>query len=294
MEVFEEIITMYRENQISLKEAADKVIGVIYKNPLYFKLDKMTEDQRSDFILRIYSKAEQIIKAYDPSKSLFTTYLATSMMTIRKSQYKSLFKEAAQQKACEEYAEEEYLLNVADEESEYTIEQKPIDRRKLPDDVRAYLTSCLPKIPDSTKIMMLALKSEHFITAEHIHKLHAVTGLKEKEILEMFLKLRNTIQKKKESYIHRKELHNQSYILKKRFSFMLENMDKKTNYYETIKKSNKYQEKNWKKQTEMIKSANSIIPSNSDVSKILGISDPQIRRLQNFIEGFEKSHRKKH
>lgn len=294
MKTLEDIIQMYRNSTITLKEAADRVIEVIYKNPLYFKLDTLSDDQKSEFILIIYTKIQQIIETYDPSKSLFKTYLVTSMLTIRKSLFKTTFREIAQRRACEEYAEEECMINIADDEPEYSYEQKTFDRKNLPEDAKRYLTSCLPKIPDSTKIMMLALKSEHFITSEHIHKLHEVTGIKEREILDMFLRLRSTLYKRKRTFLHHKELQNKSYILKKRSVLMLESIDEKTNLYETLKNSTIFQDENWKKQTEIIKSLRTIIPSNSDITRILGISDPQIRRLQKFIDGFSKPPRRKH
>ena len=99
MIILEEIIRLYREKAITLKEAADKIIEVIYKNPHYFMFEKMHEDQRSEFILLVYSRMEQIIQTYDPSKSLFRTFLVNAMLTIRKSMFKTFFRESAQRKA---------------------------------------------------------------------------------------------------------------------------------------------------------------------------------------------------
>lgn len=293
MEVLEEIVRLYREKVITIKEAADRVIEFIYKNPQYFRFENLQDDLKSEFILAVYSKIAQIIETYNPSKSLFRTYLVTTIITIRKSLFKSHFREMAQLEACNEYAEEEYNMNIAEPEPEYENELKQLDRKNMPEDVKKYLTSCLPKMPDSTKIMMLALKSEHFIKAEHIQKLHEVTGIKENEILDMFLKLRGVLYKKKTNYFHHKELQNKSYILKKRSAYMLNNLHEKTNLYETLKNSTRYQHETWKRHTEIIKSLHTFVPTNHDVSKVLGISDPQIRRLQKFIEGFQPSKKKK-
>ena len=142
--------------------------------------------------------------------------------------------------------------------------------------------------------MMLALKSEHFIKPQHIHKLHKVTGIKETEILDMFQRLRNTLDKRKMNYIHHKELQNKAYILMKRTSFMLDNIKDKTKLYDSLKSATHFHNETWKRHTEILKSLHTIVPTNGDVSKILGLSDPQIRRLQSFIEGFERTVRKRH
>ncbi|MBO4705242.1 MAG: hypothetical protein J5647_05845 [Spirochaetaceae bacterium] len=293
MEALEETVKKYRNGDITLKQAADKVMEIIFKNPRYFYMGNMPEDCKSEFILRVYTKLEHIIETYDPSKSLFRTYLVFSMQPIRRSLYKSYFQNMAENKAYEEYAAEECSMCAAEEDIEYGENLKQLDRNTIPENVRIYLTSCLPKMPDATKIMMLALKSEHFITSEHISKLHNVTGINEDKILDMFLKLRGTLYKRKKSYHHHKELQNKSYILKKRSMFLLETVEKKSNLYEIIENSKRFQNETWKKQMEKIKSIRTITPTNSEVARILGISGDQIRRLQKFIEGFSSFPQKK-
>ena len=286
MGALEEIVKKYRHGDITLKQAADKVMEIIFKNPRYFFMGNMPEDCKSEFILRVYTKIEHIIKTYNPSKSLFRTYLVFSMQPIRRSLYKAYFQNMAENKAYEEYAAEECSMYAAEDEPEYGDNLKQLDRNKIPENVKVYLTSCLPKMPDATKIMLLALKSEHFITSEHISKLHNVTGINEDKILDMFLKLRGTLYQRKKSYYHHKELQNKSYILKKRSVFLLETVEKKSNLYEIIEKSKRFQNETWKNQMEKIKSIRTITPTNTEIARILGISCDQIRRLQKHIEGY--------
>ncbi len=283
MKNLEEVIREYREKRITLKEMADEAIEAVFKNPCYFKLDRMHEDERSDFIMYVYTKMNQIIETYNPNISSFRTYLANFINSMLRSWLRIYFRKQAHEKAIEEYAITEYAVTVSDAEPEYEIEEHEHKQTPLPDNVKRYLRSCMKRIPDSTKIMMLALKSEHFINSSHIKKLQKATGIPEEKILDMFLRLQGPLYKKKLLFNHHRELQNKSYILKKRSSLLLESTGDNSYMREQLKKSKEFHNDSWKRYTDKLRRLKIIIPSNLEIAKILGISSDQIRRLQKFV-----------
>lgn len=290
MKILEEVISQYLDKCITLKEASDKTIEAVYKNPFYFRLEKMQEDDRSDFILYLYSKTEQIIQSYKPELSSFRTYLASFIKSMLRSWMKIKYRKEAQSKAIEDYALTEFTVSVSDTEEEYEIENDSYIKNfsEMPLRVRQYLRTCLKKIPDSTKIMLLALKSENFINASHIRKLHKITDIPEEKILDMFLKLQGPLYKKKLLFNHQKEIQNKSYILKKRSGLLLEKTDEQSNFFTQLEKSRDFHDEIWRNQTERLKKTRFFIPSNMEISKVLGITSDQVRRLQKCLRNLEK------
>ncbi|MCR4940303.1 MAG: hypothetical protein K5930_09400 [Treponemataceae bacterium] len=291
MKVLDEVIHQYLEAHITLKETADKTIEAVFLNPSYFRIDKMTEDDRSDFIIYIYPKIQGIIKTYNPKISSFGTYLTSFVSSMLRSWLKMNYKKQAQVKAIEDYAFSEFAINVADSEPEYEVEKSrslKLDS-EIPATLKRYLRSGLKRIPDSTKIMLLALKSEYFLNSSHIEKLQRMTGIPEEKILDMFLLLQVHLYKKKRTYDHHKELQNKSYIMKKRSNLLLDSAEENSCFFEQLKKTKEYHDSLWKKHTESLKKLKICIPSNTEITKILDITTDQIRRLQKHIKDIVES-----
>ena len=291
MKQLEEIIHQYFEKRITAKEVADKSIETIYKNMCYFGIHDMDEDDRSDFITFFYSKLEQIIQFYNPSKSSFRTYLRGSinsnLMTWKKVKYKLQAKE----RVVEDYVIDEYTLNIADigneyvpEQSDYNFEPDDSVQPQIPSKIKKRLNSFCKKLPESTKLMILALKSVSYIKPSHIHKLHQLTGIEEEEILDMFLKLQGSLYKKRLLYSRQKEYQNRSYILKKKSMLLLEKTSENSCFYASLKKAIEFYDKRWKFNTERLKKSRLLTPSSAEIARVLGLEANVVRRIQHFAQ----------
>jgi hypothetical protein len=291
MKQLEEIIQQYLEKRITSKEAADKSIEKIYKNMSYFGIHDIDEDDRSDFITFFYSKLEQIIQFYNPTKSSFRTYLrgsiSSNLMTWKKVKYKLQAKE----RVVEDYVIDEYTLNIADIENEYVTDQSDCNfepdnsvQVQIPSEMKKKLNSFCKKLPESTKLMILALKSVNYINQSHIHKLHQLTGIEEKEILDIFLKLQGSLYKKRLLYSQQKEYQNRSYILKKKSMLLLEKTSENSYFYNSLKKAIEFYDKRWKFNTERLKKSRLLTPSCAEIARVLGLEANIVRRIQHFAQ----------
>ena len=284
MKQIEDVIQQYISKKITLKETIDKTIEKIFRNMPYFGIQEMDEDDKSDFITSVYTRLEQVIKSYEPDKSSFRTYLRGFVHSYYLSWTKQKFKKQANISAIEDYVTEEYEFFAADVEEEYTaeVDKKATHQESL--EVKKKLQTSLKKIPDSTKLMILALKSANFIQPAHIHKLHLLTGIDEQKIFNMFLQLQGSLYKKKRMYAQQKELQNQSYILKKRSLLLLEKANKDSFLYRSLKKAVKFHDKRWRLNTEKLKNSKLLTPSSSEIARILGLQNSVVRRIQQLAQ----------
>lgn len=291
MKQIEEIIQQYLEKRITLKEATNKTIEKIYMNMPYFGIHEMDEDDKSDFIMFVYSKLEPVLQSYNPQKSSFRTYLRSFVQSYLLSWSKIRYKKEAKEQAVKDYVIEEYAFNIADIEEEYAngsndyaLESDCNTQAKIPTTIKNQLNACCKNLPEATKLMILALKSANFIRAPHIHKLHQLTGIDEEEILSTFLKLQGSLYKKRLRYARKRELQNKSYILKKRSLFLLEKTKEDSYFYSSLKKAIEFHDKRWKMHTEKLKKSRLLTPSCMEIARVLGLQAHLVRRIQQLAQ----------
>jgi len=291
MQQIENVIQQYMEKSITLKEAVDKTIEKIFKNMQYFGIKELDEDDKSDFITVVYTKLEHVIKTYNPEKSSFRTFLRGYIRSYFSSWLKGKCKRQAKSHAVEDYFIEEYEFHAADVEEAYSVDNENREfysetskEAKIPKKVRTDLNSHLKKIPESTKVMILALKSASFIKPSHIRKLHEITGIDEEKILSMFLQLQGSLYRKKLLHTQQKEMQNLSYILKRRSLILLEKANKDSFFYNSLKKAVEFHDKRWKANTERLKKSKLLTPSCSEIARVLGLETSVVRRIQKYAQ----------
>ncbi len=291
MQQIENVIQQYIEKSITLKEAIDKTIEKIFKNMQYFGIQELDEDDKSDFITVVYTKLEHVITTYDPKRSSFRTYLRGFIRSYFSSWLKGKYKRQAKSHAVEDYFIEEYEFHAADVEEAYSVDNEsheiysePQPDNKISKKAKSELNTHFRKIPESTKVMILALKSANYIKPSHIRKLHEITGIDEDKILSMFLQLQGPLYRKKLLHTQQKELQNLSYILKRRSLLLLEKANKDSFIYNSLKKAVEFHDKRWKANTEKLKKSKLLTPSCSEIAHILGLETNVVRRIQKFAQ----------
>lgn len=286
MQELEKVIQLYRDGVISEKEALNRTIEAIWQNPQYFKINRLQEDNLSDFIIYLFPRIERSLSIFDPELSSYRTFISGIVTSCLRTWYKNHYKKKAQRMAIDEYSIEEYMLEAAEAEESYNPEHNLEDKIQLddiPEEAKKFLFSMHRKIPPVTKIMVLMLKSQHYLTPSLIGKISKATGVKEEKLLDMVLIIKQKVFRKEKDLSHNKEMQNMSYILKKRSELLLNSINSESHIYENIKLSNKHQDEHWKLSSRTLRSSGGVAPKNIDIAHMLGLTPAQIRRLQKTI-----------
>lgn len=247
----------------------------LYTHLRQFKLDYVTEDIRSDFIVALYPRFEKIITQFDAHKASFKTYLCSvvrlSYRTFTRNRYgyearqKVYESEEATRLLCIESERFEtpggYSL-VHEEEVAYVVNKTLGEAHKM---------SKKKKEIHARKIFLFACKSGSFLDDTSIAQISEFSGYTENYIKTKLDVVRNECHRKNEATKLTVEKQNGYYIRSRRCLYEMKYLDKTSTRYNSLEKEYRYCIKRWIIIRMQI-SKQSRSPSNRYLSVTLGLS----------------------
>ncbi len=259
--------------------AREKAIGALgeflYLHLHRFRLDYVTEDTRSDFIVSLYPRFGAIIDQYDSSRASFGTYIRS----IVRLSYRTFTRARYGYEARQKVYEMEEVTRLLSTDPERVPEEKR--HREVCDAQVAYVLSKTLKKSlamskkkqeiHGRKIFLLACKAGIDLDDSLIKKLADSSGFTVEYLRTNLDRIREKCLKKSEQLQYISEKQNSFYIRCQRCLYEMKYLDKDSSRYLALEKEYRYCRKRWTAIREQ--AAKQIrAPSNRYLSSALGIS----------------------
>ena len=259
------IVSNPKKTEKQIDMAAVQLMAYLHRNPDVFRLSRISEEERSDFIYSMYSCFRHICKEYEKARCPFVPYLQKTVYQRFISWRRACLKDYAMyQSIINEYAGN-YELYACESEPEYGADQGS----------ESFLMSSYRK----EDLLVIALKYCYYLSARSIHKLAELTGMPLEKITDCIMKLNKVVKPKQEIYESKMTCLSRCYMLKKRYSFELERM---SDLYGVqagrVLVSYNVQKKKCGKLRKEVSSLR-VFPSNSAISRVTGIPYRQVTRI---------------
>ncbi len=274
------IYEKYLTNQCNTRLAVNDLLKAMYAYPGFFQLDSFSDEIRQDFMVFIHPHLYQIIDGFDSRRSSFATFFNYCLSNEKKRFFKQFYRHKARTEALTEYLEEEFQPNAADTDyhnqlfapdsfittSEYEIHSiKDIERYIPKFGINKHLS-------DTTKLLILTLKSCHYITDRQTEKIAELTGLSADQLQNLIDSAEKSLECRLKRIVHTKNKLNQTYISRKQLLWQLHATHDGTAFYHELQNDIKTLEQNLKKYTKEIKELPPATPSNKTIAQLLHIS----------------------
>ena len=266
----------YKKGECSAHDAINIILTEIYNNKAYFRLDKLDEDNFSDYLIYLQERLPRFLDLYNPEISKFSTYIRKICMTQLRSWYRKHYRAYARDMALTTYALEEGLSNMTAEDAEevYADSTSPEES-----EYKTFLEQTNHKIPIQTKIMMLALKSASFLTSSHITKICRLAEISEDELYEKLDIINNKLDAKLERQRHMLQLQNEAYIIKKESDIQMSFLNPDSSHFRTAEISRNFHDQLWKRRMEKTRTTHDVYPTNTLVSEVLDVPLGQVTHV---------------
>lgn len=277
MKEMEKAVLSYKKGECTQQKAINAVLSAIFRNRSYFKLEKLNDDNFSDYLLYFQERLPRFMDMYDPEKSLFRTYIRKICMTQLRSWYRRFYRHYARDMALTTYAIEEGIstLTSADYETPFSADETDSTSNELID----FLKQINKKIPIQTKIMMLALKSASFLTPGHITRICQIAEISEDELLHKLEIINSKINVKIKRQQHLLQLQNEAYIIKKESGIQMSVLNPDSSHYRDAEVSRDFHDKLWKSRIDRTRATHDVYPTNSLVSEVLDVPLGQVTHV---------------
>lgn len=280
MKEMEEKVIEFKNGLCSEKDAINTILSTIFKNKRFFCLEKLDEDNFSDYLLYFQERLPRFLELYEPERSRFSTYLRKLCATQLRSWYRQFYRKYARDLALTTYAIEENQTSVIMDDPE---EQSYIFPEQTNTELTTFLKQVNRKVPLQTKIMMLALKSASFLTNNHIAKICKLAEITEDELYEKLEIINRNLDAKLKRQKHLIHLQNEAYIIKKESDIKMSVLNPESANYYNAEQSRKYHEKIWKSRLERSRVSHDVYPTNTLVSEVLDVPIGQVTHILSAV-----------
>jgi hypothetical protein len=278
-QTIENIYFSVQKGEISQKEAKNQLLTLIVKEPQFFGLEKLNNDDLQETICKIISKVESIFDNYDKRKNTkFSSYFQLVVRYIYQTWRKNKTNENIKYSIINNLNKFEFFER--ENENIYSPEKNIENLPSISDNNQniKYYTDKVHRKTENLKLefLIIALKSSHVITENQINQISKFTKISKTYLLDIIEKANQKLSKRKLQINHLEKMINRDY-------FKLEEIKMKINLvkYGEIEK-NIFQEKykaitnRRNKNLEKLKSIK-LVPSDKIISDILKISPGKIR-----------------
>ena len=278
-QTIENIYFSVQKGEISQKEAKNQLLTLIVKEPQFFGLEKLNNDDLQETICKIISKVESIFDNYDKRKNTkFSSYFQLVVRYIYQTWRKNKTNENIKYSIINNLNKIEFFER--ENENIYSPEKNIENLPSISDNNQniKYYADKVHRKTQSLKLefLIIALKSSHVITENQINQISRFTKISKTYLLDIIEKANQKLSKRKLQINHLEKMINRDY-------FKLEEIKMKINLvkYGEIEK-NIFQEKykaitnRRNKNLEKLKSIK-LVPSDKIISDILKISPGKIR-----------------
>lgn len=278
-QTIENIYFSVQKGEISQKEAKNQLLTLIVKEPQFFGLEKLNNDDLQETICKIISKVESIFDNYDKRKNTkFSSYFQLVVRYIYQTWRKNKTNENIKYSIINNLNKFEFFER--ENENIYSPEKNIENLPSISDNnqnIKYYADKVHRKTQNlKLEFLIIALKSSHVITENQINQISRFTKISKTYLLDIIEKANQKLSKRKLQINHLEKMINRDY-------FKLEEIKMKINLlkYGEIEK-NIFQEKykaitnRRNKNLEKLKSIK-LVPSDKIISDILKISPGKIR-----------------
>ncbi len=263
---------------ITVKEASKIIIECIFRYPNKFGLLYMEEDEKSEFILFLFMRMENIIKNYVKDLSTFSTYITNVAKSLSKSWFREYYHQSAKQISLKYYIKNEGESLISEQSEVYdslTYSRKSITKTEYTDS-------------EIFSILVLALKASYFLTPKHIEILSQKTGYDQETLYGYKEYIEQKIQKKIERNKLLMNRLNSSYLNKNCCDFELMCLEKNTSLACRLEKKKKSYTHTWQQYRKRVQNSSTVKPSNNLIASVLNVSpNAVIKVLRNYKKKYE-------
>ena len=295
-EEIQETYNSFFKNEITKKEAIDKLIIHVLKHPQFFGLETLTKENLQDIIFNLLKKIDSIFYTYDISKNTkFSTYFQMKVRYIHQTWKKNNFQENMKNIILNDFN----VIECFDSERENQYSPDKILDSMTKENEAEYIhgnNSCkfpleLFNTKKNTKLeyLIIALKSSYVITEEQIKIVSQLANIDEEKLINFVNKLNEKLIKRKINKIRLQEMIQKDFYKLQEFKIKI-GLNKHNNSYKDIfeKKLNHIKRRR-SKNIERYKKIK-LVPSDKDIGIVLNVSPARIRyflrknyRLHNII-----------
>ena len=319
MQKLETIAEKVLRNEMTIEEASNKIIVIIYEHRPLFNLSNLDEDYLIDFLIDLSQQFSRIFKIFAPERCSFTLFLV-AIIKRRLRNYK-------RQLAYDHAVEESLFLakRMAAEEDMYCYESEQpelVCEAALAREENERFTASLATYNPTANFdfchaaphphcsydydgnreslrkaacLILALKSSPFLDCETLRKISLVTGIDEATLQDMIEQLKKSMSRKLARWNNSRKSRDNAYFYHRKYLIEFLNLDTNCNLSEV--KLQKYLQKTklWQKKAALLsKPENVPVASNADIGKILNISPRRvgyiIRAVKQHIDMISFNH----
>ena len=302
----ENIGRRFKNNEISLDEAKNQLIILIYNNPLYFGVARFSKDYMHSYLLWIQKRVVQIFLLYDENKGNFADYCRYSMYLCKHGFLKSIAKKDLQDKALNgissmdqeereyDYSTNEYELVCRQDYDSLSLTENTVRYKDFMDNLVAkkgvrWSSVEMRENLRKAACLILTLKACCYVDADIIQKVCSVTKLSTADITKLLEEVKGKIDKKIKRHDNQIKSLNTQYVYYQKYCLQIENFKNSiavdSYMADKVKRTKERHNAIWKSRIEEIKSGKfKVVPSNTDLSKVLHVSDRKIRQLLRTVE----------
>lgn len=308
----QKVVDQVLSGQLSLEEGANALFEHVYKNKLWYGLGRLSEDSLHDFLVYFSPKFKKIITAYKKQNGFFEPLLFAGITTGLRIWKRGLAQKITRDNCLSfmarlDYEEDELKYNRS--ENLYVCDEKEGERLSL-EQIKSvkknYKTVSYKNFrrkayrgleyvffsDKSKKILqrtchVLALKSAYYIDDELLEKVSIITDVSYKTLYEQKMEVIETLKSKIIKMKQCKNCRDKSFFYSNKYRIESENLNEGSSLAQKAQERFKARTKMWLKKSEMLKLPRySVVPSDSTVGRILGISPRTVRYI---LESAEKN-----
>ena len=278
----------YKNGNISLATCRNRIIELVFKNPLYFQIGRLQSDLKSNLILLLYDSLDSVLKKYNEQYGSFVTYLAATINGLKIRCFRDFYRQSVNEITTYEYYRNSYL---EDEDpvynNSYISSLSEIDYLPSKKEQKIYHYSTTNNQKEKKynrlfgyqKILIIVLKASYFLDHKMIEKIAPYTRLKATELEDMCLELYKSLEPRRIKYESQKQIINHEFVLKNRCYNELKYCTTGTFNYENKLKAQKFHTKRWKNMLTKKQNPSYLCPTNREIADILHISEDQVHYI---------------
>ncbi|MBB5225372.1 hypothetical protein DYE50_04100 [Treponema ruminis] len=276
-----------KDKVISKEEAAKIIWEDIYTRPHQYGLSYFSEDQKSDLLLGIHKKFENLFDKFVPGSVPFKSYLIGFI-----AKYKAHFLRLQAINCLEKKCISTYLIaNEEVESQKYSVEAEyesdfpETEQNRTLTDITEQkgLTQeeKNKKIADLTTLVLL-MKACKDIDDDSIKSVSSFTGVDKSLLYNKIEELKSSMERKSELYQLRIKRRNNSYFFHRKYLQAMISPIYKENGRQSLRERYEKQTKKWHKYNTNL-SVHSNTPSNEEIARVLGIKPRMVSFYINHV-----------
>ena len=284
-----EIYGRILHGRVSLDAGIREILVYIYTHPQIFGLAHVESDLKNTVMLQLVECLPKCVANYSKSKAFFSTYVTAIILNMVKKEYGKLYRQQAHEASVVRYVRENEHTYTPDFDDGYAQTAEDSGFYGQP---RLYTASDVRTKRNFKKLkpihmLILALKSCHYLNDMHIRHLAHFTGCTAEEIFDYKQKLEAGMQKRLKRYKDNQYRLNNSYMLKNRCFLQLMSLPPDSPLIHRVMKHYDHYTQNWKKRIQRLRAAGMLRPTNDEIARVLNMQTHQVYSALRYIRSLK-------